>query len=293
MELVGGGMLVANFTAAEHETAELAAHAQRAEGLQADVLDTAEVVRREPAVEPAVYSLLWVRDAARLHGRRLAGALLRAVDATGVQRISAHAVALLSEGGRAVGVRLEDGGSVEGTGVVLAAGCWSGELRGLPRRLPVRPVRGQILQLASDRLPTGPLLADHDGRYLVPWAGGALAGSTMDESGFEAEVTEAGRASIRGAVRGLCPAAGDAAAAEVWAGLRPASDDGAPIVGPDPELGGLFYATGYGRSGILLSPLLAEFVADLALGREADSRWRALSIDRFTRSETRGPHTSA
>jgi glycine oxidase len=170
---------------------------------------------------------------------------------------------------------------VEGAGVVLAAGCWSGKLRGLPRRLPVRPVRGQILRLASDRLPTDPVLADHGGRYLVPLAGGALAGSTMDESGFEAEVTEAGRASIRGAVRGLCPDAGEAAVAEGWAGLRPVSDDGAPIIGPDPELKGLFYATGYGRSGILLSPLLAEFVADLALGREPDIRWRALSIERF------------
>jgi len=187
----------------------------------------------------------------------------------------------LSEGDRATGIRLEDGGSVEGSGVVLAAGCWSRELAGLPRHLPVRPVRGQMLRLASGRLPTGPVLADHAGRYLVPRPGGALAGSTMDEAGWVPEVTEVGRAFIRNSSRRLCPAAGDAAIVEEWAGLRPLSDDGVPIVGPDPELAGLSYATGYGRSGILLAPLVAEIVADLALGREPGIAWRAMSIDRF------------
>lgn len=281
VELLGGGMLVANYSSSEREAAAVAVRGQRAEGLEAEVLDTAAALRIDPAASRDVDSFLWLPDSTRLDCRLLSENLARAIDATGVRRVSARAVGLTVEGGRAGGVRLADGAVVKGTGVVLAAGCWSAGLAGLPRRLPVRPVRGQILRLASARLPTGPVLADHAGRYLVPRAGGALAGSTMDEAGFEPEVTDVGRASIRDAVRRLCPAAGEAAADAAWAGLRPVSDDGSPIVGPDPDLEGLHYATGYGRSGILLAPLLAEIVADLALAREPGAEWQAFSIDRF------------
>lgn len=288
LELAGGGMLVASLSDSEHESALRAAHAHRADGLEAEVLDAADAARLEPAIAPDVGSFLWLPDAARLDSRALATALMAAIEAAGVHRLFAHAVGLAVAGGRAGGVRLADGASVDGSGVVVAAGCWSGELGDPSRRLPVRPVRGQMLRLESGQLPLGPILADHSGRYLVPRVGGALAGSTMDESGFEAEVTDAGCASIRDAVRRLCPAAGDARAVESWAGLRPVSDDGAPIVGPDPDVEGVYYATGYGRSGILLAPLLAEIVADLALGREPDVAWKTLSVERFERTAASG-----
>ena len=290
VSLEGGGMLVANQTPSEHEAASRAARAHRAEGLESEVLDAADARKLAPVVDPETRSFLWFPAAARLDCRRLATALWRAVDAAGVRLISGKAVGLLSAAGRAHGVRLEDGQTVRDAGVVVAAGCWSGELADLPRRLPVRPIRGQMLRLESDRLPRGPVLADHAGRYLIPRRGGAVAGSTMDEAGFESEVTAAGRASIRRAAGRLCPAAAHAAIVEEWAGLRPVSDDGMPIIGPDPDEERLFYATGYGRSGILLAPRLAEMVADLALGREPDAGWKALSISRWG---TGAPRTSA
>ena len=293
VRLEGGGMLVANHTGAEHEAAGAAASAQRALGLEVEVLDAPEAARLEPSVAPEVRSFLWFAEAFRVDCGHYAAALVRATKAAGARLVSGRAVGLQRESGRVHGVKLEDGSVATGDGVVLAAGCWSGQIAGLPDRVPVRPVRGQILRLASDALPTGPVLADHAGRYLVPRAGGALAGSTMDEVGFEAEVTEAGNDAIRRAVGRLCPAASGAVAAEEWAGLRPVSDDGVPIIGPDPGLGGLFYATGYGRSGILLAPILAETVSDLALGLETGAGWDALAIERFSQPGTRGPRTSA
>ena len=105
----------------------------------------------------------------------------------------------------------------------------------------------------------------------------------MVEVGYSAEVTDTGEKAIRAAVGRLCPAAAEARARETWAGLRPVSEDGRPIAGPDPELDGLHYATGYGRSGILLAPLLADAVADLTLGREPAIAWEPLSVGRFRR----------
>jgi glycine oxidase len=279
--LVAGGMLVANLDAAERERAIGAARAHRREGLEATVLDGEAGCQIEPAASPEVDSFLWLPCEARLDARRLAETLHRGVEAAEVRFEVGPAVTVVRDGDSVAGVRLGAGDLVRGSAVVIAAGAWSADIDGLPHRLPVRPVRGQMLRLASEALPVGPVLADHAGRYLVPAGDGALAGSTMEEAGFTVEVTESGVAAIRRAVRRLCPAADRSAVAESWSGLRPVSDDGAPIVGPEPELAGLFYATGYGRSGVLLAPLMAEAVADLALGREPDIAWRPLSIERF------------
>src|SRR3989441_324719 len=91
----------------------------------------------------------------------------------------------------------------------------------------------------------------------------AVLGSTMERAGFSATVTNEGLAQIfRGAVR-LLPALVTQAVARTWAGLRPVTPDGRPILGRDPEVAGLWYATGHGRNGILLAALTGEIIADL------------------------------
>ncbi len=281
--LEDGGMLVANLCSAEDGEAAMLAESLRAKGHTAEILAAAEAARLEPSVARDARSFLWLPNAVRVDCRRLLDALRQACLASGVDAVDGRAAGVLARGERARGVRLEDGRTAEGDGVVVAAGCWSGRLDGLPGRIPVRPIRGQMLRLEAENLPGGPLLADHAGRYLVPRPGGALAGSTMEEAGYAADVTASGEAAIREAVGRLCPAAAAAPVTESWAGLRPVSEDGRPVVGPDPRLQGLHYATGYGRAGILLAPLLADAVADLALGSEPEIAWEALSIDRFRR----------
>ena len=278
-----GGMLVANLSEAEEGEAAIRAESLRTKGHAAEILAADKAARIEPSVARDATSFLWFPNAVRVDCRRLLDALRIACIESGVDDVDGRAVGVLASGETTRGVRLEDGRTVDGDAVVVAAGCWSGRLDGLPGRLPVRPIRGQILRLESEDLPGGPLLADHAGRYLVPRAGGALAGSTMEEVGYAADVTAGGEEAIREAVGRLCPAAAAAPATESWAGLRPVSEDERPIVGPDPGLPGLLYATGYGRAGILLAPLLADAVADLALGTQPDIAWEALSIERFSR----------
>src|SRR5437763_695282 len=163
---------------------------------------------------------------------------------------------------------------------VLAAGVWSPQVRGLPRPLPVEPLRGQM---AATAWPDGcpPAILFHDHGYVLARGADAVLGSTMERAGYDARVTNEGLAQIfRGAVR-LLPALMTQSVQRMWAGLRPATPDGRPILGRDPEVDRLWYATGHGRTGILLAALTGEIVADLLTTGETDSDIAPLRVDRF------------
>ena len=135
--------------------------------------------------------------------------------------------------------------------------------------------------LPSEPLPWT-LVCSHDGRYLVPRVNGTvLVGSTMEEVGFVDQVTEEGTALLAEAAASLIPALSEARIVESWAGLRPMSADRWPILGPDPEMEGLFYAAGHGRNGILFAPLVGRAVADLILTGTTEVDWKPFGVRRF------------
>ncbi len=136
-------------------------------------------------------------------------------------------------GGKATGVTTAQGPTSAGH-VVIAAGAWSPTIGALPRALPVEPVRGQM---AATPWPAGtPAAILYDGEgYVLARGDEALLGSTMEHSGFDCHVTNEGLAQIfRGAAR-LLPALMPAVVLRTWAGLRPLTPDGRPVVGRDPE----------------------------------------------------------
>lgn len=276
------GMLVANFTAVEESAAQASLPWQLASGLAAEILSAADARALEPELSPAALSWLWLPGEGQADSQALARALPDGLESAGVRVISGRRVTQLrSSSGRVQGVCLEDGRVLEGDVVVLAAGAAAGTLAGLPRPVPVRPIRGHMLRYPAGVPAPEPLVASHDARYLVPRADGSmLAGSTMDDVGFDRSLSEEALRTVRdGAVR-LLPALGRWQPAERWAELRPISADNDPILGPDPALEGLFYAAGYGRNGILLGPLAGRMVARLVLGEDPPG-WRPFSIARF------------
>jgi glycine oxidase len=138
-------------------------------------------------------------------------------------------------------------------------------------------------------LPTEPLgwtlVCAHDGRYLVPRVNGTiLVGSTMEEVGYDERVTEEGMETLSESASTLVPVLADARIVETWSGLRPISADRWPVLGPDPDVEGLFYATGHGRNGILHASLTGRAVAELVLRGETDVAWEAFGIGRFPTS---------
>ena len=250
---------------------------QRQQGHVCDWFDAAEVKRRWPWVGPTSGALFATRDAA-LHPVRLVGALLKDAVQLGVTVVTDRAVSVVRRGNHTSGVQGREHYSAGS--VVLAAGAWSGLLTGLPRPLSVEPVRGQMAALAW---PTGMPRAIITGRnaYVVERDGEAIAGSTMEPAGFSTEVTAAGLAEIFTGVSTLVPSLARGEVLRTWAGLRPVTPDGLPIVGPEPRLEGLWYATGHGRNGVLLAGITGLIIAQLMNGENEVERIAALRPERF------------
>jgi glycine oxidase len=173
-------------------------------------------------------------------------------------------------GGRVAGVELAGGELVPAGRVVVAAGAWSGAIGGLPAtaRIPLRPVKGQILRL---RDPQGPGLLERivrfEGGYLVPRGDGRyVLGATMEERGFDTTVTAGGLYQLLRDAGELVPGVHELVVEETAAGLRPATPDNAPVLGVADEVEGLVWATGHHRNGILLAPVTADLVAGVLDG---------------------------
>ena len=277
------GMLVANRTGAEHEAAEEAVAWQRDEGQRAEILDPADAAAVQDGLSPDPVSWLWLPDEGQIDTQLLTEALPAAIAATDVRMIAGVRVdRVLTGSGRAVGVALEDGRTLSADRVVLAAGAWSDRVGGLPAPVPVRPVRGQMLRFPAGSATLGPLVASHQGDYLVPRHDGTiLAGSTMEDVGFDRTVTDDAAAAIHHEAAGLVPGLRGARPAERWADVRPVSADTLPILGPDPELDGLFYATGAGRNGILLGAVSGRITAELITEGSSAFDWQPFGIERF------------
>lgn len=281
------GMLVASLTDEEQHDAAAMLEWQHAEGQRGELLDSAEAQRIQPGIAADVPSWLWLPDEGQVDAQRLAALLPAALAAAGVRTVAGRRVASISHTqGVAHGVVLEDGRTLAADAVVLAAGAWSGRVEGLPRAVGVRPVRGHIIRFAARSGPTetAPLrciVATHAGRYLVPRRDGSiLAGSTMDEAGFDRSIDDAGLQAVHDAAVRLYPGLAARQPAERWADLRPISVDGLPIIGPDPAVKGLYYAAGYGRNGILMAPLAGLVVANMLMGLAVPPGWESFTPER-------------
>lgn len=177
-----------------------------------------------------------------------------------IRRVSGEVAAL-----RPDGVTLRDGTRLDAPTTVLCGGTWSGTVAGLTRPIPVFPIRGQMLDLPSRPVR---LVAYGAGGYLVPRADGrTYVGATMEDVGFDASVTDEGAQYLRTVAATLAPALAGVAPIRHAAALRPMTPDHLPLLGPDPDLPGRWYACGHGRNGILLAPLTGRVVAAALSGR--------------------------
>ena len=266
----------------EERAAELRAQvaAQRALGFETEWLDRAALLKRHPGIGPeALGALLAPRDGA-IDNVKLAAALLASGTRAGVEFAEREEVfELLVRGGRIAGVRTSRMIRETDT-VVLAAGAWSPSIRGLPRSLRVMPARGQMALVPwPGGEPDAVLFGRHT--YALRRGDDAILGSTMEWAGFEPVTTEEGMDRIRRETGALLPALLGQPVRKRWAGLRPMTPDGRPIIGRDPEVDGLFYATGHGRNGILLGPLTGDIIRDLVVRGETPYDLSPYAVERF------------
>lgn len=241
-----------------------------AAGITHDLLHGPAAAQVDPAISPAATAALIVPSHGFVSVPSLTDALIAAASAHNLRLLEGVTVSHIeranpdAEPARDTRVRVEtSSGPLTADHVVLAAGSWSGQITiANTPAAPIRPIRGQLLHLAWKT--TAPSRVIWGSRcYIVPWADNTvLVGATVEEVGFAEETTVAGIQTLLHAAIELVPATASAGFKEARAGLRPASADTLPLIGPSPDLPGLCYATGHYRNGILLAPLTAEMIAD-------------------------------
>jgi len=276
------GKLHAAFTAGEAEA--LAGMQARGAGFGVQKLSGDEARALEPALSPAVRSALLVGRDHRVNTRVLGDALWKCAERAGATfRVGAGVRRIHARGARVASVELADGARIDCTELVIAAGAWSGNLEGLPRNLPVHPVRGQMF--AVEPGPGGVRLEhtiEAPGCYLIPRESGRIVvGATSERVGFEPGPTAAGLAPLMHAAMRVLPALGTLPLMEMWAGFRPATPDDLPLIGAEPSMRGVYYATGHYRNGVLLAPITAAIVSSLAAGQPTPVPIDAFRPDRF------------
>ena len=272
-----------SFDDAQAETARrVLGLADKAEGFVSRWVDGPEVLSIEPRIAPGVVGGAYVEGTVQVDSYQYTHALLQAARDQGADVRCGAVQGLRSSGGRVSAVVLEED-EVSCGSVVLSMGPWSGEAAGwLGRPVPVWPLKGQILRL---RLP-GPqppcLLSGPGGEYVSPKPDGTTwIGTTEERVGFDDAPTTEAREAILKDVMELMPAVGEGELVRQTACLRPASDDGMPVLGTVPGWDGVYMATGAERKGILLSAAMARVTADLVCNGSTDLDIRRFSLERF------------
>jgi glycine oxidase len=243
---------------------------QRSLGLGAEWLPPRRCRELEPGLTPSFNGGVHAPEEAVVDPRKLSVALLTALAAVGVEvRGDTEVTESLLDGERIEGVRTATGEELHADAVVLACGAWSGEAGWLPQhaRPPVRPVKGQILELRAidDGQPCKRIVAS-ERVYLAPRPDGRLiVGATTEERGFDSTVTAGGVHELLREAYRLLPEVAEMELVEAMASLRPGTPDNLPMVGPG-ALDGLVLACGHYRNGILLAPITGEAVAALLDG---------------------------
>jgi glycine/D-amino acid oxidase-like deaminating enzyme len=224
-----------------------------------------------------------VSQGAQVKAYRLVLALMEAAERRGVELRHGEVVGLQSDGGQVTGVQLRQGGTIATETVVLAMGPWSQQFAaraGLT--IPIYPVRGQLLELL---VPTPQLRASpsYSDMYLLHKADGiTLAGTTYEQdSGFANHPTSAGFKAIMNAALRMAPSLEDAQVLRHVSGLRPASVDSLPLIGPVPGWQGLYIASGHDRRGMGLGLVSTRIITDLIATGSSSVSWEAFDPARI------------
>jgi glycine oxidase len=258
---------------------------QRSIGLETEWLPPGRCRRLEPGLSPQIAGGILAHGDAHADPRATTRALASAVEEL---ELGVEVEGIEHDGRRVTGVRTS-AGLVECDAAVVAAGAWSAALAPQGEGPPVRPVKGQILELRVReampepltrivRTPRCYLLARGDGRVVL--------GATVEEQGFDTAVTAGGVHRLLEAAWEVLPEVAELELVGARAGLRPGTPDNAAVVGPG-EPDGLVWATGHWRNGVLLAPLTGEAVAELLAGGSPPPELAPLSPRRFTRARAR------
>jgi glycine oxidase len=250
---------------------------RRAQPVTSQWLSAKELTAIEPSLSHALGAVLHPYDGA-VDNVLLLETMLLAISRNPSITVEPEGVSEIGFAGAAT-ARTARGDAFSGDTIVLAAGAWTPLIAGLPRALPIEPIRGQMLSYVGT--PTRRVVFGPTG-YIVPRNNGMTAvGSTSEHVGFDASTTPAGAERIANAAKEIWPEFARSQPQGHWSGLRPITPDMLPIIGRDPDQPGLLYACGHSRNGVLMAPLTGDCVASLVSGQPLSISIAPFAVDRF------------
>lgn len=290
IELDRSGTLYLAFT--ENDSREIGKRFewQKKSKFPIEYLTANDVRKTEPFVSPDVREGLFFSDDWQVENRKLLDALEKFAEFNDIEIITNSEVKrLLIESGKIVGAQT-DAEKFFAPVVVLATGAWTSFVKAGGENnlaLPtVKPIRGQMISFRTAKRLFERVIYTPRG-YIVPRADGRiLSGATVEDVGFDKNLTETGVEFLRQNAFEISPSLANLEIAEKWAGLRPFAADGLPILGALPDAENLFAATAHYRNGILLAPLTAKILSDKILN-DADSKYlEVFGARRFQAAKT-------
>jgi D-amino-acid dehydrogenase len=256
------------------------------EGLDAETLDAGAARKLAPALTGPIAGAVVYSSEGHCDPRRYVAAVAEAARESGVEILGETEVRSLRTCGRRVtGIETRDG-ALDAGEVVVAAGAWSAQLvRSLGLRIPIAPAKGYHVDLVSAAARAVPLpLFLQEARVVVtPFKDRLRLAGTLDFAGFDLRIDGRRVDGLRRAAERALPGIAAARAVATWAGLRPCTPDGLPVIGRSGDWESLTLATGHGMLGLTLAPVTGELVGALLLGG-ATSKVTALTPDRFGRT---------
>jgi glycine oxidase len=248
---------------------------QKEAGFDVQLLSSGEVSKLEPLLTAPVATAVFMPGERSVTPRRLVSALRESCLKRGVDmRLGLHVEEIAKNAIRVGHMTLE------AEHIVVASGVWSAAFRGLNPPIPVYPRKGQILSLG---MPAGAF------RHMIRWghsyfmprlSGELVVGATNEDAGFDMSNTPAGLGRLLTEAQQISSHTGNYPILETWTGLRPATPDGLPILGPS-AIPGVYYATGHYRNGVLLAPATAAIIGDLIRNGRTDQIIEPYSPSRF------------
>lgn len=256
---------------------------QDVHGAASELLDAARLRALEPHIAPEAIGALHYPGESHVYAPDYVKALEEACRRTGVairDRLERIDIVRWQDGAE---VRSESRGeSYRGDMLLVANGAWAGLLEAVfGIAIPVYPIRGQICAYETPDMPVRRMVFCSQGYVVGKRNGTLVCGASEDVAGFDTTVTRRGIARLESWNGKLFPFLSRKRPFHEWAGLRPATQDGFPLLGRLGRSGSLLFAAGHYRNGILLSPATARVIADLAEGRGSGLPLEPFAPDRF------------
>lgn len=252
-------------------------------GIGVEKITAREILSLETHISPEVKEGLFFPNDWHVENRKLLLALRKYSDLNGISIYENYDVSGLSVDGNTVTGAVADGMQLRAEKTVLATGAWTSFINIGSKAFPiaVKPLKGQMICFRGEPQMLRKIVFGPSG-YLVPRADGRiLAGATVEDVGFNKEVTAEGVESLRLAALEMAPAIGNLEIVDKWAGLRPVVKDKLPVLGGIDGYSNLYVATAHFRNGILLAPLTAQVIAQAVCGKTESDFLETFGTRRF------------